>query len=423
MKSLLVLKTHHFMNTKGLFISLLLLVTFTSFGQTYNVPYEIPRFKDFLAECKLQSPQSNTEATDTQIIAGYSSNSFQVADRDKIAFNQTRNAAGTTLRTELRYLTNWYLSEGDRSLYARIKVVEQTCDQVTVLQIHNDTNVGGGSSAPLLRIYKHQAKIPANHLWAAIKTDETGSNTTHVDLGEGSTGYFEIDIRVVSGRLIIDLDGVKKIDMDISFWVFPSYWKAGVYLQDEGEATAYFDQLYTGNGTDITRHSLITSVSGLGSITSNPAGGTYEDGAVVTLTATPNSGSQFDGWSGDISGTSASTTVTMISDKSVTANFSFLPRTVLNIEDFEHAKESVLSYPNPFNFENTIEYELPDDAHVDLTINNVSGKKIKTLIDAFQRAGSKKMEWIPAVDLPNGLYFARLKSKNHIQTIRMVLVR
>jgi tetrahydromethanopterin S-methyltransferase subunit E len=54
---------------------------------------------------------------------------------------------------------------------------------------------------------------------------------------------------------------------------------------------------------------------------SYPGGGTYTSGDNVTVTASPASGYEFDHWSGDISGTAASVTVTMNSDKSIIAHF------------------------------------------------------------------------------------------------------
>lgn len=223
----------------------------------YNAPYDIPRFKAFIGECKLQAPTSSTIATQTQLKDGYTDANFYVVDEDKVAFNQS----GSSKRTELRYLNNWTLSEGDRSLHARIHIVEMTCDQVTVLQIHDDANTGSGPNKPLLRIYKHLAKEPVNHLWAAIKTDIEGVNTTHVDLGEAPAGYFDCDVRLVDGSMIIDVDGAEKANMDVSYWTFPSYWKAGVYLQDDGEATAYFDELYVADGSGGNVNPVVSIIS------------------------------------------------------------------------------------------------------------------------------------------------------------------
>ena len=65
--------------------------------------------------------------------------------------------------------------------------------------------------------------------------------------------------------------------------------------------------------------SVSVSPSGAGSV--SPSGGEYESGVQVTLTASPASGYTFDYWSDGVSGTTSSTTVTMDSNKSLTANF------------------------------------------------------------------------------------------------------
>jgi len=58
-----------------------------------------------------------------------------------------------------------------------------------------------------------------------------------------------------------------------------------------------------------------------GAVTKNPDKAGYAYGEVVTLQAVPNQGYTFSGWSGDASGTSISTTVTMNANKTVTAGF------------------------------------------------------------------------------------------------------
>jgi len=70
---------------------------------------------------------------------------------------------------------------------------------------------------------------------------------------------------------------------------------------------------------------LITSTAGTaGGGTIDPEPGTYifNEGAEVTITATPNSGYIFSNWSGDASGTDNTITIILDSDKSITANFS-----------------------------------------------------------------------------------------------------
>ena len=70
---------------------------------------------------------------------------------------------------------------------------------------------------------------------------------------------------------------------------------------------------------------LTVNSSGSGTVTVSPDQPSYLQGEPVTLTAVPANGWQFDGWSGDASGSSNPLTVTMNSNKSVTATFTQLP--------------------------------------------------------------------------------------------------
>lgn len=72
---------------------------------------------------------------------------------------------------------------------------------------------------------------------------------------------------------------------------------------------------------------LAPNPSNGGLITANPlpTNGTYALGTVVQLTANPAAGYQFSSWTGDASGTSNSTTITITGNRSVTANFTALP--------------------------------------------------------------------------------------------------
>jgi uncharacterized repeat protein (TIGR02543 family) len=73
--------------------------------------------------------------------------------------------------------------------------------------------------------------------------------------------------------------------------------------------------------SDITTYTL-TIAAGSGGITNpSPGSHTYDEGTEVTITATPNSGYIFVGWSGDVTSTTNPITITMDSDKSITANF------------------------------------------------------------------------------------------------------
>src|SRR6185295_16342500 len=77
----------------------------------------------------------------------------------------------------------------------------------------------------------------------------------------------------------------------------------------------------SGGGGGTTTFSLTTNVSGTGSVARNPNAATYASGTVVTLTATPGSGFQFSGWSGDLTGAANPATITMSANRTVTATF------------------------------------------------------------------------------------------------------
>jgi hypothetical protein len=72
---------------------------------------------------------------------------------------------------------------------------------------------------------------------------------------------------------------------------------------------------------DSVYYTLTTSVSPSGSGSVSPSGGTYTSGTSVTLTATPATNYKFDHWGGSITGTSNPTTITMSSNKTVSAYF------------------------------------------------------------------------------------------------------
>ncbi|HEU4386952.1 MAG TPA: family 16 glycoside hydrolase, partial [Blastocatellia bacterium] len=66
---------------------------------------------------------------------------------------------------------------------------------------------------------------------------------------------------------------------------------------------------------------LVTNIVGSGTVARNPNASSYNSGTVVTLTATAGAGFQFSGWSGDLTGNANPATITMNSNKTVTATF------------------------------------------------------------------------------------------------------
>ena len=71
---------------------------------------------------------------------------------------------------------------------------------------------------------------------------------------------------------------------------------------------------------------LTLDVAGQGRATSNPRGNRFATGTILTLSATPDAGQDFLGWTGDVSDPHTPLTLTLDASKTLTANFSRRPR-------------------------------------------------------------------------------------------------
>lgn len=79
-------------------------------------------------------------------------------------------------------------------------------------------------------------------------------------------------------------------------------------------------------------------------------------------------------------------------------------------------------YPNPFNAQTLINYSLPDEARICITIFNINGQKLGTLYDGKKPAGEHSIAW-DASAYPSGVYFAQLKFLDRCENIKMVLLK
>jgi len=80
------------------------------------------------------------------------------------------------------------------------------------------------------------------------------------------------------------------------------------------------------------------------------------------------------------------------------------------------------NYPNPFNPSTTISYAIPFDSHVKLTIYNISGRLVETLVDEFNPAGVHRVKW-DASKYSSGIYISRLESSHGIHSRKMLLIK
>jgi len=89
--------------------------------------------------------------------------------------------------------------------------------------------------------------------------------------------------------------------------------------------------------------------------------------------------------------------------------------------------ELAQNFPNPFNPETTIKFQLPFAQKTTLQIFNVLGQKVATLVDDELSAGSYSLRWQGINDtgsrVSSGVYFYRVESGNFVKTRKMLLVR
>ena len=84
------------------------------------------------------------------------------------------------------------------------------------------------------------------------------------------------------------------------------------------------------------------------------------------------------------------------------------------------------NFPNPFNPATTIQYALPQAADVELTVYNVIGQPVRTLVAEHQSAGRYAVEWDATNDsghsLSSGMYFYRLQAGEEFREVKKMLL-
>jgi len=85
------------------------------------------------------------------------------------------------------------------------------------------------------------------------------------------------------------------------------------------------------------------------------------------------------------------------------------------------------NYPNPFNIETVIKYALPTESDVKLTIYNILGQKVKTLVEEHESPGYKTVFWDGKNDegkvVASGIYFYRIEAGEFTQSKKMVILK
>lgn len=82
------------------------------------------------------------------------------------------------------------------------------------------------------------------------------------------------------------------------------------------------------------------------------------------------------------------------------------------------------AYPNPFTSGTTIEYNLPESGDVEVSIYDLTGRKISTLVNTWQTQGLHQIQWIPkqagSSKLMEGIYVCKITSSGKTQVLKLI---
>ena len=80
------------------------------------------------------------------------------------------------------------------------------------------------------------------------------------------------------------------------------------------------------------------------------------------------------------------------------------------------------NYPNPFNATTTIEYLIPQNTNVQITIFNISGELVEILTNTYKSAGVHQLQW-NADHLASGVYFYKLNAGGFTDIKKCILLK
>jgi len=80
------------------------------------------------------------------------------------------------------------------------------------------------------------------------------------------------------------------------------------------------------------------------------------------------------------------------------------------------------NYPNPFNSSTTISYTLGRESNMKLTVWNIVGQKVATLVDGVVEAGTHEEIW-SAANMPSGIYIVQMEVESEVYIRKMTLIK
>ncbi len=201
-------------------------------------------------------------------------------------------------------------------------------------------------------------------------------------------------------------DGEYQNKEKITMTFFPADRAPAVKAHFTSFTLSDLDQLYIYDGPDKNA----PQVAGSPFSTTNSPGEVIATNAQGALTFYFESNIIYTeaGWEAEVSSTAVSETE---------SSFRKIPQTFALLGNF----------PNPFNPSTTIEYQLPEAVHVQISVYNILGQLVKTLTDTKQQSGTCHVLWdgkdSAGRTMPSGLYLYRLDAGTFHTSGKMLLLK
>ena len=107
------------------------------------------------------------------------------------------------------------------------------------------------------------------------------------------------------------------------------------------------------------------------------------------------------------------------------------PRSTAVLEDHQSTEPTDFAldqnYPNPFNSGTVIRFALPQSDHIDLSLYNMTGQRVATLVEGTRPAGTYTVRWdgrdASGIELASGVYLYLLQAGSQVETRKLLLLR
>ena len=217
--------------------------------------------------------------------------------------------------------------------------------------------------------------------------------------GTSWNGYYQHDVNIYLNSPVIDCSDYSNVGLSFKRWLnVASNDVAQVLVNDQPVWTSPVSGVYDNSWTE-----QLLDISAL-------ADGNEQ--VTISFGLTSNGSSAAGGWNIDdiLIGDQLAVSVPTAEDAAS--------------PDIYHLYQN---YPNPFNPFTTIHYQLPRSAHVKLTVFNLLGREVRTLIDKVQTPGFHAVEWNGADahnrNLASGIYLLRLDVSTETEGVLYSRVR